>query len=87
MGTINKTRTVHSDEKLDETKEKQRGNFNNKVYSYVITISNLYYVTLSETLEEYEVTAEQYDIGLGRVEKKVSVSNKQKTMWSEQRAI
>ena len=41
-----------------------------KVFSYIVTISDQSDVTLSEILEECGVTAEQYDIALGYVEKR-----------------
>ena len=43
-----------------------------KVLSYIVTISDLSDVTLSQILEECGVTAEQYDNALGCVEKEVS---------------
>ena len=49
-----------------------------KVMSYIVTISDKSDVTLSEILEECGVTAKQYDIALGCVEKKVSILYKQR---------
>ena len=49
-----------------------------KVLSYIVTISDLSDVTLSQILEECGVTAEQYDNALGCVEKKVSILYKRK---------
>ena len=42
-----------------------------KVLSYIVTISDLSDVTLSQILEECGVTAEQYDNALGCVGKKI----------------
>ena len=49
-----------------------------KVLSYIVTISDLSDVTLSQILEECGVTTEQYDSALGCVEKKVSILYKRK---------
>ena len=65
----NKTRIVRSEEKIDETIVNQSKKLNEKVLSYIVTISGLSDVTLSQILEECGVTAEQYDNALGCVEK------------------
>ena len=49
-----------------------------KVLSYIVTISDLSDVTLSQILEDCGVTAEQHDNTLGCVEKKVSMLYKRK---------
>ena len=46
--------------------------------SYIVAITDLPDVTLSEILEECGVTGEQYDNALGCVEKMVSILYKQK---------
>ena len=71
----NKTRIVHSAEKIDETIVNQKKKVIEKVHSYIVTISDLSDVTLSQISEECGVTAEQYDNTLGCVEKKVSILN------------
>ena len=48
------------------------------MFSYIVAISNLSNVTLSELLEECGVTAEQYGNALGCVEKKFSIFYKRK---------
>ena len=53
-----KTRIVHSEEKIDETIVKQSKKLIDKVVSCIVTISDLSDVTLSEILEEFGVTAE-----------------------------
>ena len=45
----------------DETIVKQRKKLVDKVLSYIVTITDLSAVTLSKTLEECGVTAEQYE--------------------------
>ena len=55
-----KTRIVRSEEKIDETIVKQSKKPIEKVLSYIVTISDLSDVTLSEC----RVTAEQYDNAL-----------------------
>ena len=54
----NKTRIVHSVEKIDETIVKHSKRLIDKVLSYIITRSDLSDVTLSEILEECGVTEE-----------------------------
>ena len=78
MGTIRQTRIVRSEEKIDETIVKQCKKLIDKVLSYIITIIDLFDVTLSEFLEECGVTAEQYENALGYVGKKVSILYKRK---------
>ena len=73
-----KTRIGRSEEKIDETIVKQSKKLIEKVLSYIVAISNLSDVTLSEILEDCGVTAEQYDNALGCVEKKVSTLYKRK---------
>ena len=68
-----KIRIVHSEEKIDETIVKQSRKLIDKVLSYIVTISDLSDVTLSEILQECGVTPEHYDNALGCVEKKVSI--------------
>ena len=68
-----KIRIVHSKEKIDETIVKQSKKLIDKILSYIVTISDLPDVTLSEILEEYGVTAEQYGNALGSVKKKVNI--------------
>ena len=65
----NKTRIIRSEEKIDETIVNQSKKLIEKVLSYIVTISDLSDVTLSQILEECGVTAEQYDNALGCVEK------------------
>ena len=48
---------------------KQRKKLIEKVLSYIVTVSDLSDVTLSEILEEYGATADQYDNALWCVEK------------------
>ena len=52
---------------------KQSGKLIDKVLSYIITVSDLSDVTLSEILEERGVTPEQYGNALGYVGKKISI--------------
>ena len=47
------TRIVRSDEKIGETIVKQSKKLIDKILSYIITISDLRVVTLSEILEEW----------------------------------
>ena len=54
----NKTRIVRSEEKIDETIVNQSKKLIEKVLSYIVTISDLSDVTLSQILEECGVTAE-----------------------------
>ena len=68
-----KTRTVRSEEKIDENIVKQSRKRIDKVLSYFVTISDLSDVTLSEILEECGVTPEQYDNALRCVEKNASM--------------
>ena len=68
-----KIRIVHSEEKIDETIVKQSRKLIDKVLSYIVTISDLSDVTLSEILQECGVTPEHYDNALGCAEKKVSI--------------
>ena len=68
-----KIRIVHSKEKIDETIVKQSKKLIDKIISYIVTISDLSDVTLSEILEECGVTAEQYGNALGSVKKKVNI--------------
>ena len=65
-----KTRIVRSHEAIDETIVKQSKKLIDKVLSYIITISDLSDVTVSEILEDYGVAAKQYDNALGCVEKR-----------------
>ena len=74
----NKTRIIRFEEKIDETIVNQSKKLIEKVLSYIVTISDLSDVTLSQILEECGVTAEQYDNALGCVEKKVSILYKRK---------
>ena len=55
-----KNRIVPPKEKIDETTVKQSKNLIDKVLSYVITISDLSYILLSEILEGCGVIAETY---------------------------
>ena len=48
-----KTRIVRSEEKIDETIVRQSKKLIEKVLSYIVTISELSGVTLSEILEEW----------------------------------
>ena len=64
-----KTRTVRSDEKIDETIVKQ----SKKLIDIVLTISDVSDVTLSEILKECGVTAEQNNNALRCVLKKVCI--------------
>ena len=66
----NKTRIIRYQEKIEETIVNQSKKLIEKVLSYIVTISDLSDVTLSQILEECGVTAEQYDNALGCVEKK-----------------
>ena len=75
----NKTRIIHSEEKIDETIVNQNQKLIEKVLSYIVTISDLSDVTLLLHLEKCGVTAEQYDNILGCMEKKVYII-KTKTM-------
>ena len=68
-----KTRIVYSDKNIDETMVKQSGKLIDKVLSYIITVSDLSDVTLSEILEERGVAPEQYGNALGYVGKKISI--------------
>ena len=52
-----KNRIVQSKEKIDEATVKQDKKLIDKVFSYIITITDLSDVTLSEILEECGVTA------------------------------
>ena len=65
-----KTRIVRSEEKIDETMVKESKKLIEKGLCYIVTISDLSYVTLSEILKECGVTAEQYDNALGCAEKR-----------------
>ena len=67
------TRIVCSERKIDETVVNQSIKLIDKVLSYVITISDLSDVTLSEILEECGVTAEHYGNTLRCIEKKVYI--------------
>ena len=51
---IDKTRIVWSEEKTDETIIKQSRKLIHKVLSYIVTISDLSDVTLSEILELHQ---------------------------------
>ena len=73
-----KIRKVRSEEKIDQTIVNQNKKLTEKVLSYIVTISNLSDITLSQILEECGVTAEQYDNALGCVEKEVSILYKRK---------
>ena len=73
-----KTRIVRSEEKIDETIVNQSKKLTDKVLSYIVTISDLSDVTLSQVLEECGVTEDQYDNALGCVEKKSSILWKRK---------
>ena len=73
-----KTRIICSEEKIDETIVNQSKKLIEKILSYIVTISDLSDVTLSQILEECGVIAEQYDNALGCVEKKVSILFKRK---------
>ena len=74
----NKTKIVHFEEKIDKTIVNQSKKLIEKVFSYIVTISDLSDVSLSQILEECGVTGEQYNNALGRMEKKVSILYKQK---------
>ena len=74
----NKTRIVRSEEKIDKIIVNQSKKLIKKVLFYVVTISDLSDVTLSQILEECGATEEQYDYALGCVEKTVSVLYKRK---------
>ena len=82
-----KTRIVRSDEKIDETIVKQSKKLIDKVLFYIVTISDVSDVTLSEILGECGVTTEQYDNALGCVEKKVSILYKQKSKTAKRQMI
>ena len=73
-----KTRIDHFEKNIDKTIVKQSKKRIEKVFSYIITISYLSDVTLSESLKDCGVTAEQYDNVLGHMEKKISILYKQK---------
>ena len=77
LAPSNETRIIRSEEKIDETIVNQSKKLEN-VPSYIVTISGLSDVTLSQILEDCGVTAEQYDNTLGCVEKKVSILYKWK---------
>ena len=62
----NKTRIV-SAEKVDEAIVKQSKKLIENVLSYIVSVSDLSDVTLSEILLECGVTAEQHDSPLGNV--------------------
>ena len=64
------TKIVRIEENIDKIIVKHRKELIKKVLSYNVTISDLSDFTLSEILEECGLTAEQYDNGLGCVEKK-----------------
>ena len=66
----NKTRIIRFEEKIDETIVNQSKKLIEKVLSYVVTIRDLSDVTLSQILEKCGVTAEQYDVALGCMEKR-----------------
>ena len=51
---IDKTRIVWSEEKTDETIVKQSRKLIHKVLSYIVTVSDLSDVTLSEILELHQ---------------------------------
>lgn len=68
-----KTRIVRSEEKIDETILKQSKKSIKEVLSYIITMSDLSVVTLSEILKECGVTAEQNNNALRCVVKKVCI--------------
>ena len=68
-----KTRIVHSGEKIDKNIVNQNKKLIEKVFSYIVTISDLFNVMLSEILEECGVTAEQYGSAVECVEKEVSI--------------
>ena len=68
-----KTRIVYSGEKIDKNIVNQSKKLIEKVFSYIVTISDLSDVMLSEILEKRAVTAEQYDSAIECVEKEVSV--------------
>ena len=70
LALTDKTRIVCSDQKIDESIVKQSRKLIDKVLSYIITISDLSDVTVSEILEDYGVAAKQYDNALGCVEKR-----------------
>ena len=74
----NITRIIRSKKKIDETIVNQSKKLIKKVLSYIVTISDLPDVTLSQILGECGVTAEQYDNALGCVEKKISILYKRK---------
>ena len=57
-------------EKIDETVVKYSKKRIDKVLSYIITVSDLSDVTLSEILKECRVTEEQYNNALGFAEKR-----------------
>ena len=78
LAPTDKTRTVRFEEKIDEALVKQSRKLIDKVLSNIVTISDLSDATLSEHLEECGVKPEQYENALGCVEKKVSISYKQK---------
>ena len=78
LAPSNKTRIIRSEEKIDETIVNQSKKLIEKVLSYIVTISDLSDVTLSQILEDCGVTAEQHDNTLGCVEKKVSMLYKRK---------
>ena len=54
-----KTRIVHPNDKIDETKVKHSKNFIDKLHSYIVTISDLSGVTQSYIWEECGVTLKQ----------------------------
>ena len=70
-----KTRIVYSGEKIDKNIVNQSKKFIEKVFSYIVTISDLSDVMLSEILEECAVTAEQYDSAIECVEKERYLCN------------
>ena len=66
----NITRIIRCKKKIDETIVNQSKTLMKKVLSYIVTISDLPDVTLSQILGECGVTAEQYDNALGCVKKR-----------------
>ena len=75
LGHHHKTRIVCSEEKIDKT-VKQSKNLIDTILSYIVIVSYMSGVTLSEILEECGVAAEQYGNALRCVEKRSLYINK-----------
>ena len=65
LAASDKTGIVRSEERFGENIVKQNKKLIDKVLSYIVTISNLFDLTLSEFLKGCGATAEQYGNALG----------------------